>query len=254
MSILIKFATRSRPTQFIRAMRNILQTTVTPYKVMVTCDEDDRLMNTSQIKSYVESRFKTAEMRFGRRVSKVEAINRDMDQSGDWEVLINFSDDMMFKVRAWDRIMLSRIRSVWGESTDFFAHFNDGYVGDRLPTMSIMGRAYFERDKYIYHPSYKSFSCDAEAMYVAMMRGRHHYFKDLLFKHEHPANSRMNRNDILYKTNSGYTAHDTKNYFSRLYRYFDEPSGHEIMRSKPELKKYLCLPSSPPTHTTVNGC
>ena len=241
--LLIKYATRSRPQQFIKAMRNILQTTVTPYRIIVSCDEDDRLMNTAHMKSYVASRFKTTQMFFGPRVNKVEAINRDMDKAGEWSVVVNFSDDMQFKIRAWDRMMLGKIKSVWGESTDFFAHFNDGYVGDRLPTMSIIGREYHNRDGYIYHPSYKSFSCDAEAMYVAMMRGRHHYFKDLLFKHEHPANSRLNKNDSLYKLNSGYSMHDTENYFARLKRYFDEPKGHEVMNAKPELKKFLCSPS-----------
>lgn len=240
MSILIKYATRSRPQQFIKAMRNILQTTVTPYKVIVSCDADDKTMNTPQIRDYVASRFKNTQMFFGPRDTKVGAINRDMEHAGEWTTLVNFSDDMQFKIRAWDRLMLGRIKSVWGESTDFFAHFNDGYVGDRLPTMSIIGREYWQRDLYIYERGYKSFSCDAEAMYVAMMRGRHRYFRDVYFKHEHPANnSRITKNDSLYKTNSGYSDHDTKHYFARLKNYFDEPSGHEVLDSKPELKRFL---------------
>lgn len=221
--LLIKYATRSRPTQFLRAMRMIKQYTMTPYKVVVSCDEDDKHMNTKQIRSYVQSRFVNAQIFFGPRVSKVEAINRDMDKAGEWDVLVNFSDDVRLVMPAWDRFMLSKINRKWGESLDYFAHFNDGYVGDALPTVSIMGREYYERDNYIYHPSYKSFSCDAEAMYVAMMRGRHHYFRDILFKHEHPANSRIFKNDNLYLANSKHTAYDTKNYFARLNNYFDEP-------------------------------
>lgn len=238
--IIIKYATRSRPQQFVRAMRNLHQTMVTPHKIIISCDEDDKLMNTKQMRDYVSTRFKTAELYFGQRVSKVEAINRDMDKAGEWTVVVNFSDDMVFKTRGWDRVMLSRISAVWGTSTDFFAHFNDGYVGDRLPTMSIIGCEYYNRDKYIYHHSYKSFSCDAEAMYVAMMRGKYHYFRDILFKHEHPANSKINRIDSLYRLNSGYSVHDTENYFKRLVGYFDEPAGHEILKARSELKKWLC--------------
>lgn len=126
-------------------------------------------------------------------------------------------------MRAWDRKMIHHIQNKWGESLDFFAHFNDGYVGERLPTVSIMGLDYYNRDKYIYEHGYKSFSCDAEAMYVAMMRKRYHYFKELLFKHEHPANSRYNRYDALYKENSLHTNHDTPYYFARLNNYFGEP-------------------------------
>lgn len=237
--ILIKYATRSRVTQFLRNMRQIKLLTVTPYKVIVSCDEDDNLMNNTKVREYTRTRFPEAKLCFGKRTTKVGAINRDMEHAGEWDVLVNYSDDVRFTIRAWDRRMLAAISRVYGSSLDFFAHFNDGYVGDRLPTVSIIGRDYWKRDLNIYHPSYKSFSCDAEAMYVAMMRRRYHYFKDIIFKHEHPANSRLNKNDILYKHNSTYSDHDTQNYFARLNSFFGETDGMEILLARPELKRYV---------------
>ena len=100
--------------------------------------------------------------------------------------------------------------------------YNDGFVGDKLSTLSIMGRDYFNRDGYIYHPDYKSFSCDAEAFYVAQMRGKHHYFDKIIFKHQHPAWIGIG-NDETYSKNSLATDHDLKVYWHRLNNYFFEP-------------------------------
>jgi hypothetical protein len=141
-------------------------------------------------------------------------------------------------VQGWDNIIRQRVRDTWGTSTDWFAHFDDGYTGAALSTMSIMGRDYYKRDGYIYHPSYKSFSCDAEAYYVALMRGRHKYFNEIIFRHQHPSNGKLPYDEI-YRINSLATPHDTKNYFERLAKYFNEPAGHDTLRSCPELKKYL---------------
>jgi hypothetical protein len=178
-------------------------------------------MNTQQIRDFITNRHRNAQIFYGPDQGKIGAINRDMEKAGDWQILVNFSDDMVFKVSGWDKILRQKVSSVWGDSTDFFAHFNDGYIGDALATMSIIGREYYERDGYIYHPSYKSFSCDAEAYYVAIARGRHHYFDDVIFKHEHPSNNKSTRNDSLYKQNAKVAGGDTQNYFRRLNNNFD---------------------------------
>lgn len=222
MRLLIKYATRGRPIWFKKTIDNILSTiTTNDFKILVSADSDDASMNNQDIKIFV-TKSKSIDLFYGKSESKVHAINRDMEHSGDWDILINMSDDMYFLAKGWDEKMIDLINSIWVDSLDFFAHFNDGYVGEALPTMSIIGRAYYDRDGYIYHPSYKSFSCDAEAMYVAQMRGRHHYFSDVFFLHQHPSNS-PTHNDRTYTINSKASAHDTKNYFQRLNRYFDEP-------------------------------
>lgn len=237
--ILIKYATRGRADWFKKAMVN-MQATISDdvnFAILISADYDDAQMYNHSMMALAET-MNNSRLVFGNSKSKIDAINRDMDQIIDWDILINMSDDMSFCVQGWDNIIRQRVKDIWGESTDFFAHFNDGYTGDKLPTMSIMGRKYYDRDGYIYHSSYKSFSSDAEAYYVAMMRERYHYFPEVLFLHQHPTNTPM-KNDHTYHINSLHTDHDTKNYFERLKRYFDEPAGHEILRSRPELKPYL---------------
>lgn len=213
--ILIKLASRSRPNKFVRVLQNIKQTTVTPYQVIVSADADDRTMNCPQMRKFVDSQPKV-KMYFGAHCCKIEAINRDIEKADGWDILVNMSDDFQIIARGWDNILRQAVTQRWPGSTDWFAHFSDGYVHDALPTISIMGYDYYQRDKHIYHPSYKSFSSDAEAFFVALARGKHHYFNHRLFKHEHPANNRRLKNDSLYKINAGYSTDDVRNYFERL--------------------------------------
>ena len=238
--ILIKFASRGRADWFRKGIANIVNTIHTEnYKILVTADFNDPEMNNGHIVEFCR-RHDNVILVHGESESKVHAINRDMEFVNDlpWTILINFSDDMMFVQNGWDNVLKLLTRRIWGTSLDFFAHFNDGYVKEALPTMSVMGRDYYNRDNYIYHPSYKSFSCDAEAMYVALMRRRYHYFDENIFLHQHPTNS-PRKGDETYRINSLATPHDTKNYFERLRRYFDEPNGHDILLARPELKQYL---------------
>lgn len=220
MKILIKLATRSRPNKFVKVLQNIKQTTVGDYSVLVTADTDDRTMNNIQMARYLKA-FPKVQIYYGPHCCKIEAINRDVEKIADWDILVNMSDDFQIITKGWDNILRTRVKSKWPDSLDWFAHFSDGYVHDALPTISIIGRTYYERDGYIYHPSYKSFSCDAEAWYVAIARGCHHYFPDKLFRHNHPANNRLLKGDVLYKLNAAYSSDDVRNYFQRLNNDFD---------------------------------
>lgn len=222
MNILINFATRSRPTQFSRVMNRLQRLTSGKLTVLLKVDTDDKSMNSRGVQQYLRKFKHPVIFSVGDRVSKIHAINRDIDKAGEWDVLVNISDDMTPILHRWDEVMKRMIQATW-LNTDFFAHFSDGHVKERLCTLSILGREYYERDKYVYYPGYKSFSCDAEAMYVAMMRGRHEYFSQTLFIHDHPANSRLNKNDGLYRENSKFSDADTKLYFERLNQYFFVP-------------------------------
>lgn len=211
----IKFATRGRPLWFKKAIENILVTFKgNNFKILVTADTDDSSMNTLDIKKFCESA-RNLEIIYGYSGSKVAAINRGMEHMGEFDVLLNMSDDFVFVVQGWNKIIERKVRSVWGYSFDFYAHFNDGVVGDALATMSIMGREYYERFHYIYYPEYKSFSCDAESFYVAKALGKWHYFDDVLFLHQHPSN-RPDPADATYRKNSLATPHDTALYWKRL--------------------------------------
>lgn len=234
--ILIKLASRSRPNKFVRALSNIKQMTVGDYRVLVSADTDDKSMCNPQMNLFLKQ-YPKVEIHYGEHCCKIEAINRDIEKINCWDILVNMSDDFQIITRGWDRILRTRVEQKWPQSTDWFAHFSDGYVHERLPTISIMGYDYYQRDKYIYHNSYKSFSCDAEAYYVAIARGKHYYFPDMLFRHNHPGNNRTLKSDVLYKLNAGYASNDIRNYFERLNNdfYLDIPGPHVWDRFKKTL-------------------
>jgi hypothetical protein len=216
MNLLIKYATRARPDKFLAAMRNIESTIKgTDYRIIVSIDSDDEAM----IRITEKYDWNRTEFWINAPAGKVGAINANIPLTG-WDWLVNMSDDMVFMTNGWNEIMEQRIKSVWGDSLDFFANFNDGYQGEKLPTMSIMGREYYERFFYIYAPCYKSLSCDAEAMYVGKLLGRYHYFPEVLFKHQHPANTKTVKSDALYAENERHQPQDTEIYFKRLNKDF----------------------------------
>lgn len=224
MRILIKYATRGRPELFRERIKNIHETIgCDNFEIIVSIDKDDTTMSAFDtlteygfISSYPKMR-----LFYGENHSKISAINRDMEHAQKWDLLINFSDDMVFVQPNWAPIMLNLIKMKWGDSLDFFAHFNDGFVKEKLPTMSIMGWEYFHRTSTIYNSEYKSVSCDAEAMFVAMMLGKHHYFENQLFSHMHPANAPgVVSTDATYWLNDKFDKDDTETYFRRKSKLF----------------------------------
>ena len=217
--ILIKFATRGRPEFFRRAISNIYATVsdVSSITILVSIDEDDKSMQVDPILNFMNAH-EDILYHLANNASKIEAINRDMDVVKDWDILVNMSDDMYFVKFGWDNLIRQRMKDNFPEG-DCFLHFDDGYVHDALSTMSIMDRKYYNRDGYIYHPSYRSFSCDAEAFFVAVARGRHKYFDEILATHQHPTNT-PRKNDETYSVNSLHTPHDTANYWERLHNDF----------------------------------
>lgn len=219
MKFLIKYATRGRPEKFFNAIQSIYDTIGTnDFLIVVSIDSDDQSMTSPTVREQL-SNLKNAIVYCGSPAGKVAAINRDVEKHNDWDILVNFSDDMQFVCDGWDNLIIKKINQHWNGSLDFFAHFNDGFVGEKLPTMSVMGREYYERFFYIYPPCYNSFSCDAETMFVAMMLEKHKYFTEIICKHNHAVHTGIGY-DNTYKHNDQYANADTKTFHKRLNKFF----------------------------------
>lgn len=151
------------------------------YVINLVIDDDDSITLNSPHYQTVQG-LKNVVIQHGLSKSKVHAINRGVQSyQGDWDILINTSDDMEFHTHGFDNI----IRGLFKED-DMFLHLPDGYVDEKLPTMSMMDRTYYNRFNYIYHPDYTSLWCDNEAMDVAIKLGRYKYNNVSIFKHKHP--------------------------------------------------------------------
>ena len=196
LKILYKLATRSRREKAIRAIENIIKFNLKgEFAILLSIDTDDESMKDFQYDS------EAVIIKRGLSKNKIDAINRDMDiieNEYNWDILVNFSDDMEITSMEFSDVL----RSVFDTNLDFFLHLPDGHQNDRIPTMSIMGKTYYKRFDFIYHPSYQSVWCDNEAMEVAKMLDKWIYLPQHLFTHNHPAHFGIAFDEQYEKTES----------------------------------------------------
>ena len=188
MKILFKFATRSRPEKFKKCVENIRSMVADKnnYLIVVSADTDDESMKNIEI----ENDNLDIVFFFGQSLSKIHAVNRDIDhfKEAQWDILINTSDDMHFVQKGFDDIIRQDMAANFPD-TDGVLHYNDGNQKSNVMTLSILGRKYYDRFGFIYHPDYTSLWSDVEATEVAYMMGKYKYMGDdkILFRHFHPA-------------------------------------------------------------------
>lgn len=190
MNILIKFPTRGRPQKFFEVLNRYMAGIKSrgKTKFLVTLDTDDQTMNNpvaiSQLLSYKDLSYE-----FGSSRSKIDACNRDLnthletrDSSAD--IILLASDDMIPLERGYDEIIRTEMGKHFPD-TDGCLWFSDGYRKD-FCTLSIVGRKYYDRFKYLYHPSYRSFYCDNEFTDVAHAADKIKFIDKVIIKHLHP--------------------------------------------------------------------
>jgi hypothetical protein len=161
-----------------RAYLSVLNNATIRWRMIVSVDSDDAVtMESDELKRMAIDWDVTVVE--GSSKNKINAINRDVPQSG-WDILVNLSDDQIFTKRGFDEAIAQC-------GKDEFLHLPDGHVNELLPTMSVMGYDYYKRFGYIYHPDYASLWCDNESMDVAKQLGCYKYINEHIFDHLHPA-------------------------------------------------------------------
>lgn len=221
MTILYQYASRSRPQRFFEGLANILTLQHDKDNFFIHCvlDEDDQTIDGNFLKqaaTYAERYPGKILWNFGQSTGKINAINRKLP-SVHWDILVNFSDDMEFTRVNFD-LLIRQDFDVYGN--DIFVHFPDQDAGAELPTMSIMGRKYFEHDGYIYHPSYVSLWSDNEARDVAIIRGKYKFDNTRIFHHLLPALGYLPR-DPQFDYQQSFFEEDKRNYERRKAINFD---------------------------------
>lgn len=215
--VLVKFPTRERPNRFISTFGSWHSTrSLSSTKFLISIDEDDATMNNSAMLGKLKT-FTNTEVNVGSSKSKVEAINTGL-QDQKFDLLVLASDDMIPVFSGWDgRIVRDNFQFFPG--FDGAVHYPDGYRSDII-TMSILGFNIYRQFGYVYHPEYKSLWCDNEFTHVVQQLGKYQFIDQVLFKHEHPFNTKGAR-DHLYFRNDALFMRDKKVYESRLTQNFD---------------------------------
>lgn len=232
--LLIKFPTRERPKKFFE-MLDLYESLLSGkhhHLFMIVCDSDDETMNNSETIARLDS-YQNLVYLFGDHRSKIEAINTSVNGNGtindcrkkiatfDFDVLLLASDDMMPVARGYDDIIFQAMRQYFPD-TDGVLFFNDGFAANRTNTLCIMGRKYYERFGYIYHPDYYSVFCDNEFTKVADLLNKQVYIDKIIILHRHPINIGESY-DGLYLKNERFFARDKETYERRKAQSFDLP-------------------------------
>jgi hypothetical protein len=87
--------------------------------------------------------------------------------------------------------------------------------GKGLNTMCIVGKKYYNRFGYLYHPEYKSLWCDNEFTDVSRILNKEFKNDKILFKHEHFSNNSNIKPDNLMKKTQSFFKEDEQIFLKR---------------------------------------
>lgn len=205
--ILFKFPARSRREKFFSTLQAYYDNMVNKedFEFIVSIDEDDAQLNNEEFINAVGS-MKNARVVVGPSKGKIDAVNRDIEQAKPWSIVVLVSDDMVPKRKGFDMI-IRRDMNRYFPDTDGVLWYNDGHQGDRLNTLCILGKAYYDRFGYIYHKDYVSLYCDNEFTEVSKILGKVKYNSLCIIEHQHWAWG-YGKMDGLYVRNETFIERD----------------------------------------------
>lgn len=227
LKILVKLPSRERPIKFFQTITEIVDnfSDKENYMILASLDMDDTIMRSPEVVEHTRKLFqiipKNLILEYGKSEGKIHAVNRDIAQCKyPWDIVLVMSDDMRVVQKGVDEFIRSRYMLDFPD-LDGCLHLNDGYVGDKLCTIPIMGRKTYDRDKNIYHPSYKSVWADNEQTEKYTAQGKMKYYPQVYIKHsEHPANNGAFKGDDLHKKNESFYGVDKENFEKRKFLNF----------------------------------
>lgn len=224
MKILVKFPTRERPVKFAETLRGYIDNAANNKDIhyMITVDDNDHSMKSASIGNLLDS-YPNVSVHSGMSLSKINAINRDLYKCPvEWDMLVLASDDMICQQHAWDTILRMEMVANFPNTDGVLWHWDgDPNTKGKLNTMCILGRKYFDRFGYIYHPSYTSLWCDNEFTEVARKLNKVYFSEQILFKHVHFSNTPGLQPDALMQRTQGFYHADEHVYKKRAARNFD---------------------------------
>lgn len=218
MKILIKFPTRNRKDKFFDVLQKYYDFAddISKIEFLITLDYDDQSMNNQEVIDKLNS-FNNLKYVFGTSNNKIHAVNRDIE-IGDWDIILLASDDMIPNEKGYDEQIRFNMKLYYPD-TDGILWFNDGNRKD-LNTLCILGKKYYQRFGYIYHPDYKSLWSDNEFMTVGNILKKQTFIDRVIIHHQHPDWGYGSR-DKIHTLNSNHDKDDRNTFFRRQKNNFD---------------------------------
>lgn len=215
MKLLIQFPTRNRVSKFFNTF-DIYYNLLEDKKNIIfniSCDSDDPDMNNSYVRDKLTTYKIESRIIYNHNKSKIQAVNSGFDDL-DYDIILLASDDMIPQVYGYDRIIKENMVKYFSD-IDGILWFNDGFRRRSLNTLSILGKKYYDRFGYIYHPDYLSLWADNEFTIVGNLLKRQKYFNKVIIKHCHHSIDNTVLVDSLYKRNDLLHDLDAITFFRR---------------------------------------
>lgn len=219
MRILLKCPTRSRPQRVLKTLGTYVRLAARPdlLGVAVSCDVDDPTMSNPDELRRVLSQCAWSRIFYGHNRTKIEACNANIHEvDWEWDIIVLVSDDMVPQIRGYDDIIRTQMATRFPNRNGLL-WFDDGCQGDRLNTLCIYGRTFYDQRGNLYDPVYKSLFCDTEL--TDHCRGKYAeqclYIPYCIIRHEHPGAGYSQYMDALYDRNQKYWNEDMYTYISR---------------------------------------
>lgn len=222
MKILIKFPTRQRPDKFFNVLDKYIEMSedISNVGFLISADSDDITMNNSYVISKLDSYKERVRLVyfFGNSKSKIQACNADVEKVTGWDILLLASDDMIPVINGYDSVIRNDMRTNFND-TDGVLWYSDGGQ-NRINTLCILGKMYYERFNYIYHPDYVSLWCDNEFTDVSIELNKCFKSDRVIIEHQHPAWEKADY-DSLYLRNDQHMNIDGQTYIKRKEKNFN---------------------------------
>jgi hypothetical protein len=209
MKLLINLPTRGRPERALKLLDLYIEnSTHNDIYFIISCDEDDQQMNNLQTIDEFQKR-KNVKVIFNENkilvnnngnieksnfTTKIAAINSGVKDQ-NFDICLLASDDMFPEIKGYDSIIVEHMQKYFPD-TDGVLWYNDGYQADKLNTLCIFGKKYYDRFNYIYNPSYLSLYCDNEFTEVSKILKKVIYIDQIIIRHNHWS---INNNEKCFK-------------------------------------------------------
>lgn len=182
---LFKFPCRGRPEKFMSTLSKHVKSlsNKNEYKFIFSFDEDDTKMNNPEILNFLSELKINYEVNFDNNKNKIQAINANLENQ-IFDILVLIADDMLPNYENYDDIICN-IFETSENGLDCVVHFNTARWSNTLDIWCVMGKEYYNRFGYIYHPDYKSIFCDNEYTEVSKILNKNIFSEICLFEHDH---------------------------------------------------------------------
>lgn len=187
--LLVKYTTRGRKERFFDGMDSIYNNCakLEHMRVLISCDIDDTEMTNPDVVKRIEE-YPNTLLIFGTSTGKINAINRDLDilpdDFADYDVLVNFSDDMRMTFWGWDECIRTDFSQL---DLSYYVAYLDADTKGELSTLMIAGKDWINMFGWVYDPQFLSLFCDNLMENCAKHLGKFHYTGYTIYQHLLPA-------------------------------------------------------------------